>query len=273
MKRYITLFVLLLIWAVTASAVIAPIRISVATNTPSTTGEVTIDVLSSSGGTLGISITKTVTSDESGILSFVLDVADLTGVTYVKDNLVRVIFGGVVLCIERMEVIYAKQGLFGAMIEPAEISGGTIGQVLTKNASNISEWQNAGNDTYAYCYDNVGGTLSADTDISLNSNGPMSNITHTPGATGITIATSGVYKIDYGINIIDGIGAALVITIDGTIEESSRIYFVSAIQNYNSSVILSLVSGNVIKLRNASAVVVDRPVIGVTTHIVITTIN
>lgn len=273
MKRYITLFVLLLIWAVTASAVIAPIRISVATNTPSTTGEVTIDVLSSSGGTLGISITKTVTSDESGILSFVLDVADLTGVTYVKDNLVRVTFGGVVLCIERMEVIYAKQGLFGAMIEPDEISGGTLGQVLTTNASNIPEWQNAVTPTYAYCYDNVGGILPADTDIALNLNGAMSNIAHTPGATGIIISTAGVYKIDYGINVILDVDAALVITIDDVVEESSRIHFVSAIHNYNSSVILSLAAGNVIKLRNASAVVVNRPVIGVSTHIVITKIN
>jgi hypothetical protein len=149
---------------------------------------------------------------------------------------------------------------------------GAVNQVLANDAVTPGTlvWKDL---VYAYCYDNVGGTLPANTDIALNSNGEMSNITHTAGTTGITVPSAGVYKIDYGINVDNNIGASLVISINNVVEESSRIYFVSAIQNYASSVILSLAANDVIRLRNASAVVINRPAVGVNTHIVITKIN
>ncbi len=153
-------------------------------------------------------------------------------------------------------------------------SAGTTGQVLTAGAtpSDLS-WKTPCGQIYAYCYDKVGGTQSANTDIVLSSNGPMSGITHTISTTGITVPDAGIYKIDYGINVINNIGAALVITVNDVVDESTRIHFVSAIHNYHGTAILSLAAGAVIKLRNASAVDIDRPVPGVNTQISIIKLN
>ncbi|MEI6090590.1 MAG: hypothetical protein WCR42_09080 [bacterium] len=111
------------------------------------------------------------------------------------------------------------------------VNAGDNNKVLSTDGTGGRSWTTPSGcsaASYAYCYDSVGGTLSANTDIVLNSNGVMSNITHTEGETGITVTTAGVYKIDYGINVNNNIGVALAISINDVVEESSRIYFVSA---------------------------------------------
>lgn len=145
MKKVFTILTLLLITAITASAAIVPVKFTVAT-TPNTSpgAQLTIDLLNSNGTALGspVSINKgaTVATDEDGVLTFILNEAAWTGATYNKDYLVRVTYGGVVLSIERLEVVCQKQGLFGEIIDPSEIDAeGTTGYFL-KNVNGVTTW-------------------------------------------------------------------------------------------------------------------------------------
>jgi hypothetical protein len=97
-------------------------------------------------------------------------------------------------------------------------------------------------------------TINANTDIPLSNNGPLQNITHTAGSPNVTINTTGVYKVEYGVVISTGIGAELAIFVNGVAAPNARIYFESAQCNYRGSAILSLTAGDVIKLRNNSSV-------------------
>jgi hypothetical protein len=149
MKRLITLLSLLLVLAISAQAALNSVRITVAT-TPNLTGaQLTVDVLQANGSPFGTPITinkgAAVVTDAGGVLSFLLTEAAWTGITYDKDYLVRVTYGGVVLSIERMEVVYAKQGLYGALVEPSEIVPGTVGQVLTSTGT-TNTWTAPAND-------------------------------------------------------------------------------------------------------------------------------
>ncbi len=124
MKRIIVIIFLFLILGINANAQQEPLRIAVSTNLPNTFGAVTVDVLNSSGGALSpvVSYTSSLQTDTYGILSFVIKSNEWSNpLTYNKDYLVRVTFQGVVLSIERMEVVFAKQGLFGARIDANEI--------------------------------------------------------------------------------------------------------------------------------------------------------
>lgn len=151
MKKLFTLLAMLLVTVISVSAAFEPVRITVVNPTVAT-GSLTIDVLSSSGGSLSpaVSISKgTKTTDNGGVLSFLLDATTEVVAggfwttnthSYNKDYLVRVTFNGVVLSIERMEVVYAKQGLFGALVEPNEIAVGPVGYVLTSDGT-TNDWK------------------------------------------------------------------------------------------------------------------------------------
>ena len=142
MKRFFTLLAILIIWALNASADLTPARITVTTSTPSpsTARQLTLDVLNSSGESLGLSFSKgIVKTDEGGVLSFVMNSSDLaiaspntpwTNLTYHPNDLIRITYNNVVLSIERMETVYAKQGLFGANIDAGEIEPSANGNVL-----------------------------------------------------------------------------------------------------------------------------------------------
>ena len=130
MKKLFTLLSLLLVMAISASGALPSVRIGVTTNSVSTSGTLYIDVLNSSGGnyTPARRATLTPTTDVGGLISVVLDETTLvstgvhwTDLTYEKSDLVRVTFNGVVLSIERMEVVLTKQGLYGALVNPDEM--------------------------------------------------------------------------------------------------------------------------------------------------------
>ncbi|MEI6090173.1 MAG: hypothetical protein WCR42_06965 [bacterium] len=162
MKKLTIILIIMLVTAISASAALPPIRISI-TTTPSTTGTLFIDILDPSGGLYaappGLQIAlSSQTTDVGGLLSVVLDGTTpvtngtfWTAIAYQKSDLVRVIFdpgavgsvGGapVVLSIERMEVVLAKQGLYGALVDPGEIAAGPIGYVLTSNGT-TNNWEN-----------------------------------------------------------------------------------------------------------------------------------
>jgi hypothetical protein len=124
-KNFLIFLSLLLISAITTYATLPPVRIST-TTVPNLIGaNLTIDVLNSSGDSQGISINKgPVATDGGGVLSFVLNETTWKNIDYNSNYLVRVTYGNVVLSIERLEVVFAKQSLFGAFIDASESNRG-----------------------------------------------------------------------------------------------------------------------------------------------------
>lgn len=136
-----------------------PIRIS-AVNATETTGPLTIAVLNPAGTSTHATFNMggAVETKPGGVISVVMDGTTMTSgtpseawtaLTYSPDDLVQVTYKGVVLSIERMEVVLAKQGLFGALVEPTEmdqsgnytfgsVTAGTITANLAGNATNVT---------------------------------------------------------------------------------------------------------------------------------------
>ena len=109
---------------------------------------------------------------------------------------------------------------------------------------------------YAHCYKLAVGAetnIAAGADITLSNNGPIQDISHTAGSADVTINTTGVYKIDYGIVLFSGIGTELALLVNGVAAPSARIYCESAAGSFHGSAILSLNATDVIKLRNNSS--------------------
>jgi hypothetical protein len=138
MKKLFTLFIIFVFCSVLASAEpdvatipLTAVRMSVTSPIPNTSlgAQLTVNLLKSDGSDFSpasvVDLGASVTTNEVGVLSFVLEGS---GWGYPEDQpynpnyLVRVTYGGVVLCIERLEIVYSKQGLYGAYISPNLIS-------------------------------------------------------------------------------------------------------------------------------------------------------
>lgn len=153
MKKLTILLTLLLVAAISASAALPPLRIAVTNPTYNAGATLVVDVLTPAGAALTspVSITQnSVPTTAGGVLTFVLDGttgSELWGTTtntYVKNNLIRITYNDVVLSIERMEVMYAKQGLLGTYVDPEEIVPAANGDVLT-TSSGITQWTQSKN--------------------------------------------------------------------------------------------------------------------------------
>ncbi|MBV7277006.1 collagen-like protein, partial [Clostridium sp. PL3] len=96
-------------------------------------------------------------------------------------------------------------------------------------------------------------TVVGGADVPFSNNGPLIGITHTPGTTTITVASAGVYQINYNISITAGVGAQVAIAVNGTVDASTPITALVATGEMSGSAILTLAAGDVITLRNNSA--------------------
>lgn len=97
-------------------------------------------------------------------------------------------------------------------------------------------------------------TVVGGSDIALSNNGPLTGVTHSAGSSTITVPTAGVYKIDYSVSITAGIGAAVAVAVNGSVDASSSIPLLIATGNVSNSLLLTLAAGDVLTLRNNSAV-------------------
>jgi hypothetical protein len=91
-------------------------------------------------------------------------------------------------------------------------------------------------------------------DVPFSNNGPLVNATHTAGLTTVTVILAGTYQIDYSISITAGIGAAIAIAVNGTVDASTNVVALVAVGGINGTATLTLAAGDVITLRNNSAV-------------------
>jgi hypothetical protein len=100
----------------------------------------------------------------------------------------------------------------------------------------------------------VDATVVGGADIPFSNNGPLSGITHTAGTTTVTVPTAGSYQIDYSISITAGIGAAIAIAVNGTVDASTPITALVATGELVGTAILTLAAGDVVTLRNNSLI-------------------
>jgi len=100
----------------------------------------------------------------------------------------------------------------------------------------------------------VTSTIVGGTDVPFSNNGPLSDIIHSPNSTVVVVLTTGLYEINYGISITAGVGAQIAIAVNGTVDPSTRISALITTGEITGSAILSLTSGDIITLRNNSAI-------------------
>lgn len=70
----------------------------------------------------------------------------------------------------------------------------------------------------------------------------------------MTVPTAGVYEVQYSINITAGIGAAMAIAVNGSVDSSSSVPVLVATGALSGRTLLTLAAGDVITMRNNSAV-------------------
>ncbi|PEL93329.1 collagen-like protein, partial [Bacillus cereus] len=97
-------------------------------------------------------------------------------------------------------------------------------------------------------------TVVGGADIPFSNNGPLSGISHIVGTTTVTVPTTGVYEIEFIINITSGIGSQLGIAVNGTVDSSTVYPVLVATGEISGQAQLSLNAGDVLTLRNNSAV-------------------
>ncbi|BBE18943.1 flagellar hook-length control protein FliK [Aquipluma nitroreducens] len=96
-------------------------------------------------------------------------------------------------------------------------------------------------------------TVVGGADVPFSNNGPLTNTNHTAGTTTITVNTAGSYKVDYSINITAGIGSAIAVAVNGTVDASTNITCLVASGHISGTAIFPLAAGDVLTLRNNSA--------------------
>lgn len=145
----------------------------------------------------------------------------------------------------------------------SKLNAGASGNVLTSNgAGTAPSWAtpsggSSGLSAFGYVYQLA--TIADETvvggaDVPFSSNGPLTSISHTAGTTTITVFTGGTFKIDYSVNITSGIGSAIAVAINGSVDPSTSKSSLAAAGLVSGTAILTLAAGDVITLRNNSAV-------------------
>ncbi|MFN7932800.1 MAG: hypothetical protein U0R19_05700 [Bryobacteraceae bacterium] len=97
-------------------------------------------------------------------------------------------------------------------------------------------------------------TVVGGTDVPFSNNGALSGVSHSAGGTTVTVPTAGVYEVSYSISITAGIGSAIAIAVNGSVDSSSSVPALVAVGNISGQVMLTLAAGDVITMRNNSAV-------------------
>ncbi len=111
---------------------------------------------------------------------------------------------------------------------------------------------------FAYVYDRVNlsnAIIGGGADVPFSDNGPLSGVTHTAGTTSLTVSNAGTFKIDYRLNLLSaGAVSRIAIAVNGSVDASTIITALAPTGPVAGSAILSLVAGDVLTLRNDSAV-------------------
>jgi hypothetical protein len=98
-------------------------------------------------------------------------------------------------------------------------------------------------------------TVVGGADVPFSNNGPLvGGITHIAATTTTTVPNAANYSINYSVNLTAGVGSAIAIAVNGTVDAATNITALVAVGEISGDTILSLAAGDVITLRNNSAV-------------------
>ena len=97
-------------------------------------------------------------------------------------------------------------------------------------------------------------TVVGGADIPFSNNVQLLSISHTAGTTTFTVTNAGMYSITYAASITAGIGSAIALAVNGTVQSTTSTSFLVATGQVSGQAILSLAAGDVITLRNNSAI-------------------
>lgn len=106
-------------------------------------------------------------------------------------------------------------------------------------------------------------TIAAGADVPFSNNGILNNVTHTPGATAVSLPLVGDYEVIYQVNALGGVAsllAAFGIAVNGVVVPGSvfanSVVGVGVSSQVNGSAIIRVPAGATITLRNVSGVAV-----------------
>lgn len=141
---------------------------------------------------------------------------------------------------------------------------GSNTQILVTDGSGNVTWQNQPGGSaiasFGYSYELATGgseTVVGGADVIFSNNGPLSGITHTAGTTTFTVPSTATYKVEYSISYTAGVGAAIAIAVNGTVDASTNVTLLTGAGNIAGTAILTLAAGDVLTLRNNSATPFD----------------
>jgi BclA C-terminal domain/Collagen triple helix repeat (20 copies) len=147
---------------------------------------------------------------------------------------------------------------------PAGASGptgptGVAGAAGPSGASGPSGPTGAGLSSFGYVYELAtiaDATVVGGADVPFSNNGPLSNVTHTAGTTTITVTEAGVYQVSWHVTITAGIGSEIAVAINGVQDSSTPVLALNAVGEISGNSMLTLAAGDVVTLRNNSAVAI-----------------
>jgi len=91
-------------------------------------------------------------------------------------------------------------------------------------------------------------------DVIFTSSGNLgSGIAHTAGTASFTVGSAGRYRVTATTSITAGVGAAMAIAVNGTVDASTNVDILVAVGQTATDAILTLAAGDVLTLRNNSA--------------------
>ena len=100
----------------------------------------------------------------------------------------------------------------------------------------------------------IDATVLGGADVPFSNNGPLSGVTHTAGTTTITVPTAGQYRVSWYVNItFGGLGSSFAVAVNGTVDASTNVNSIAPGGEVSGNSILSLAAGDVLTLRNNSA--------------------
>ncbi|MEL1135717.1 collagen-like protein, partial [Desulfitobacterium sp. THU1] len=136
-------------------------------------------------------------------------------------------------------------------------STGATGAVGPTGPTGATGATGAGLAAYGYVYQlaTVGDAIVVGgADVPFSNNGPLSNVTHTAGATTVTVGVAGNYLIEYSLSATAGVGASISIAVNGVVDPSTPKTALVTTGQVEGNAILVLAAGDVITLRNNSAI-------------------
>jgi hypothetical protein len=97
-------------------------------------------------------------------------------------------------------------------------------------------------------------TVVGGADVVFSNNGPtFGGVTHTAGTTVMTVPSAGTYSVEYCISFTAGVGATMAIAVNGVVDPSTSVTFLTATGTVCGQAMLQLTAGDILTLRDNSA--------------------